>query len=100
MMQLEQQFYTPQIAAKAVAELTEAMRGAKDDAYAKALLSDPRMISNRGHLASCGVNMRDVKQAKKVLEVGLPTLESQQRAIDFLNQLDIEDKKLKETNHG
>ena len=100
MTQLQDQFYSPQIAAKAVGALTEALRGASDDAFASALLSDPRMVSNRGHLASCGVNMRDVKQAKKIVEAGLPTLESQQRAIDFLNQLDMEDKKLKEATHG
>lgn len=99
-MQLQQQFYSPEVAARAVNELTEALRDAKDDAYAKALLADPRMCSNRGHLASCGVNMRDVKQAKKIVEVGLPTLECQQRALQFLDELDLEDQKLKEANHG
>jgi hypothetical protein len=102
-MQLHEQFYTPEIAAKAVSELTEAMREAKDDAYAKALLADPRMSSNRGHLASCGVNMRDVKQAKQIVEIGMPTLESQQRARDFLDRLDEENRnirKMKEVKHG
>ena len=91
-MQLEEQFYTPAIAARAVEELTTALNESKDDAYAKALLADPRMSSNRGHLASCGINMRTVKQAKVVVELGLPTLESQQRARQFLDTLDMEEK--------
>lgn len=98
MMQLQQQFYTPEIAAKAVAALTEALREARDDAYALALLADPRMVSNRGHLASCGVSIRDVKQAKTLFNpTSLPTLESQRRAQEFLNQLDEEERMAK---HG
>ena len=93
-MQLQEQFYAPQIAARAVTELTEALREAKDDAYAKALLADPRMSSNRGHLASCGVNMRKVKQAKQVVDLGMPTLESQLRAKQFLDTLDAEQQKV------
>lgn len=90
-MQLaEQQFYAPDIAAKAVIELTGALKEYTDVEYAKALLSDPRMSSNRGHLASCGVNMRKVKQAKELVALSLPTLESQRRAIDFLDTLDHE----------
>jgi hypothetical protein len=89
-MSQAEQFYPPQIAAKAVVELTTAMRGATNDAYARALLSDPRMTSNRGHLASCGVNMRQVKQAKLLVSLGMPTLEEQKRALDFLNALDKE----------
>lgn len=87
-MSINQQFYAPDIAAKAVVELTSAMRGGQDVEYAKALMADPRMSSNRGHLASCGVNMRKVKQAKELVELGLPTLECQRRAIHFLDQLD------------
>lgn len=83
-------FYPSDIAAKAVIELTRALENYHDVEYAKALLSDPRMSSNRGHLASCGVNMRKVKQAKDLVELNLPTLESQRRAIDFLDQLDSE----------
>jgi len=41
-----------------VIELTTALNQYHDVEYAKALMSDPRMSSNRGHLASCGVNMR------------------------------------------
>jgi hypothetical protein len=88
------QFYAPDIAAKAVIELTVALDGFKDVEYAKALMADPRMSSNRGHLASCGVNMRKVRQAKELVELGLPTLESQRRAIDFLDNLDHEQQVL------
>lgn len=88
-MQAEQ-FYHPDVAAKAVNALSDALDGAANDAYARALLSDPRMTSNRGHLASCGVNMRVVKQAKLLVSLGMPTLEEQKRAIDFLNNLDRE----------
>ena len=90
-MQLaEQQYYAPDIAAKAVIELTGALQEYSDVEYAKALMSDPRMSSNRGHLASCGINMRKVKQAKELVALSLPTLESQRRAIDFLDTLDHE----------
>lgn len=89
-MQISDDFYAADIAAKAVIELTNAMRAAADDAYAIALLSDPRMSSNRGHLASCGINMRKVKQAKDILGGGLPTMEAKKRAIEFLDQLDHE----------
>lgn len=88
MQLVEQQFYAPNIAAMAVNELTAALKEYSDVEYAKALLSDPRMSSNRGHLASCGVNMRKVKQAKDLVALSLPTLESQRRAIEFLNRLD------------
>ena len=87
---VQQQFYTPDIAAKAVIELTGALKEYSDVEYAKALMSDPRMSSNRGHLASCGVNMRKVKQAKELVALSLPTLESQRRAIEFLDSLDME----------
>ncbi len=89
---VEPQFYPPQIAARAVTELTAAMHGQSDFEYAKALLADPRMSSNRGHLASCGVNMRKIKQAKEMVALSMPTLESQRRAIEFLDQLDMERK--------
>ena len=92
MQLVEQEFYAPDIAAKAVIELTSALQQSHDVEYAKALLSDPRMSSNRGHLASCGVNMRKVKQAKELVALSLPTLESQNRAIEFLNELDHEQK--------
>lgn len=90
MQLVEQQFYTADIAAKAVIELTNALKEYHDVEYAKALMSDPRMSSNRGHLASCGVNMRKVKQAKELVALSMPTLESQRRAIEFLDKLDHE----------
>ncbi len=96
MQLVEQQFYAPDISAKAVIELTAALQEYRDVEYAKALLSDPRMSSNRGHLASCGVNMRKVKQAKELVALSLPTLESQARAIEFLDSLDHE----QEVMHG
>lgn len=96
MQLVDQQFYAPQIAAKAVNALTEALKDHRDVEFAKALLSDPRMSSNRGHLASCGVNMRKVKQAKELVALSLPTLESQRRAIEFLNSLDHE----QQVSHG
>ena len=46
---LAQDYYPPDIAAKAVIELTGALKAYTDVEYAKALLSDPRMSSNRGH---------------------------------------------------
>ncbi len=97
MQLVEHQFYAPDIAAKAVIELTGALEGYNDVEYAKALMSDPRMSSNRGHLASCGVNMSKVKQAKELVALSLPTLESQRRAIEFLNALDMEQQGVK---HG
>jgi hypothetical protein len=83
-------FYAPDIAAKAVMELTSAMKESANDEYARALLSDPRMVSNRGHLASCGVNMRKVRQAKDLLGVGIPTMVAKREAIRFLDALDNE----------
>jgi hypothetical protein len=83
-------FYAPDIAAKAVIELTGALKLGSHDEYARALLSDPRMVSNRGHLASCGVNMRKVRQAKDLLGPGIPTMVAKQKAIEFLNSLDQE----------
>jgi hypothetical protein len=81
--------YAPDIAAKAVIEVTNAMRGYHDMDYAKALLADPRMTSNMGLMASCGLTTREIKRAKECMKDGLPTLEAQRRAIQFLNQLDM-----------
>lgn len=89
-MDIHQHYYAADIAAKAVIELTNALKDRHDVEYAKALMADPRMSSNRGHLASCGVNMRKIKQAKELVELGLPTLECQRRALDFLDTLDHE----------
>jgi hypothetical protein len=81
--------YAPDIAAKAVVEITNAMRSYRDMDYAKALISDPRMTSNMGLMASCGLTTREIKRAKECMKDGLPTLEAQRRAIQFLNQLDV-----------
>ncbi len=82
--------YSPDIAAKAVIELTGAMRGYSDMEYAKALLIDPRMTSNIGLMASCGITTREIKRVKECMRDGLPPLNAQRRAIEFLNNLDFE----------
>jgi hypothetical protein len=82
--------YAPDIAAKAVIELTNAMRSYSDMEYAKALLSEPRMVSNIGLMASCGLTTREVKRAKECMSDGLPTMEAQKRAIQYLDALDRE----------
>lgn len=86
----EELHYAPDIAAKAVIELTNAMRADADMEYAKALLLDPRMTSNIGLMASCGLTTREVKKAKEYMSDGLPPLETQKRAIEFLNNLEHE----------
>ncbi len=82
--------YAPDVAAKAVIELTGALRANRDMEYAKALLIDPRMTSNIGLMASCGLTTREIKRVKECMNDGLPTLDAQKRAIEFLNGLDFE----------
>lgn len=89
-MPAQEQYYAPDIAAKAVIEFTKAYRGFVDVDYAVALMSDPRMSSNRGHFASCGINMREVKTAKSLLPSTLPLMDVQRKAIEFLDALDHE----------
>jgi|GEM_PF-2295652 len=89
-MSAQQDYYAPDIAAKAVVEFTNAFRKFSDVDYAKALLSDPRMSSNRGHFASCGLNMREVKTIKSLLPDSLPLMDVQRKAIEFLDALDHE----------
>ena len=96
MSQMEQ-YYAPDIAAKAVVEFTNAFRLLANVDYATALINDPRMVSNRGHFASCGLNMREVKQVKSMLPEVLPLMEEQRKAIEFLDALDMEQEKLR---HG
>jgi len=86
----EELHYAPDIAAKAVIELTNAMRDPNGREYAKALLIDPRMTSNYGLMASCGLTTREVKRVKARMTEGLPTLEAQKRAIEFLSKLENE----------
>lgn len=95
-MLTQQNYYTPEIAAKAVVEFTNAFRKFSDVEYAKALIADSRMSSNRGHFASCGINMREVKTAKKLLPDSMPLMEAQRKAIEFLDALDRE----QEGTHG
>ncbi len=89
-MPAQEQYYAPDIAAKAVMEFTKAFEGYADVDYAVALISDPRMSGNRGHFASIGVNMRQVKTAKSLLPETLPLMDVQRKAIDFLDALDHE----------
>lgn len=96
-MSLAQQYYAPDIAAKAVVEFTNAFRRFTDVDYATALINDPRMASNRGHFASCGLNMREVKEVKSMLPDVLPLMDAQKKAIEFLNQLDREQEAI---SHG
>lgn len=80
--------YHPEVAAKAVMELSNALRAFRDMEYANALLADPRMTNTKGMLASCGFSYREIKQVRDQVPAHIPTLESQRRAIDFLNTLD------------
>ena len=89
-MSAQEQYYPSDISAKAVIEFTKAFRAFADVEYAKALLADPRMASNRGHFASCGINMRQVKVAKGMLPNSLPLMDAQRKAIEFLDTLDHE----------
>jgi hypothetical protein len=89
-MSAQEQYYARDIAAKAVMEFTNAFRKFSDVDYAKALISDPRMSSNRGHFASIGINMREVKTAKSFLPDTLPLMDVQRKAIQFLDALDHE----------
>ena len=96
-MSAAEQYYSPDVAAKAVMEFTKAFRLFSNVDYATALINDPRMASNRGHFASCGINMREVKNVKSMLPEILPLMDAQRKAIDFLNSLDREQENL---NHG
>jgi hypothetical protein len=96
-MSATEQYYNPDIAAKAVMEFTKAFRLFTDVDYATALINDPRMASNRGHFASCGINMREVKNVKSMLPEILPLMDAQRKAIEFLNRLDLEQESIR---HG
>lgn len=89
-MPAQEQYYARDISAKAVMEFTKAFRKFTDVDYAVALMADPRMSSNRGHFASIGINMREVKTAKSFLPEMLPLMDVQRRAIKFLDELDRE----------
>ena len=80
--------YHPDVAAKAVMELSNALRAFRDMEYANALLADPRMTNTKGLLASCGFSYKEIKQVRDQVSGHIPTLNAQRKAIEFLNQLD------------
>lgn len=80
--------YHPDVAAKAVIELSSALRAFRDMEYANALLADPRMTNTKGVLASCGFSYREIKQVRDQVSGHVPTLSAQRKAIEYLNQLD------------
>jgi len=82
--------YNPDVAAKAVEELTAALRGFSNMEYANALLADPRMTSTKGLLASCGVSYKDIKRIRSLVPGHMPTLEAQRTALLFLENIDRE----------
>ena len=82
--------YHPLVAVKAVEELTGALMGLSDMEYANALLADPRMTHTKGMLASCGITYQGIKRVRNLVSGNIPTLESQKRALAFLNELDTQ----------
>jgi hypothetical protein len=80
--------YHPDIAAKAVNELTLALRAFNDMEYANALLADSRMTNTKGLLASCGITYKGIKLVREQVEGHIPTLQAQRRALDFLGGID------------
>lgn len=84
--------YHPEIAAKAVNELTSALQGFSDMEYANALLSDQRMTNTKGLLASCGVSYKQIKEVRDVVSGELPTFDAQKRARAFLDGIDAEER--------
>ena len=83
-------YYHPDIAAKAVLELNNALRWQADMDYVDALLADPRMTNTKGILASCGLSYKEIKRVRDCASGNLPLLEKQRAAIDFLNVIDAE----------
>ncbi len=89
-------YYPPDIAMKAVVELTIALeKGYKEqdadaEEYANALLADPRMTNTKGLLASCGASYKNIKLIRSCVSGHLPTLVAQKEAIAFLDNLDHE----------
>lgn len=85
--------YHPDVAAKAVMELSHALRGFKNMEYANALLCDPRMTNTKGALASCGFSYKEIKMIRDQVSGNLPTLEAQRSAIEFLSNIDQEQRR-------
>lgn len=84
--------YHPEIAAKAVNELTAALQGFQDMEYANALLADQRMTNTKGLLASCGVSYKQIKEVRDVVSGELPTFDAQKRARAFLDKIDAAER--------
>ena len=82
--------YHPELAAKAVRELTAALQGFSDMEYANAMLADKRMTNTKGVLASCGVGYKQIKEVRDVVSGELPTFDAQKRARAFLDAIDAE----------
>ena len=80
--------YPPDVAAKAVNELSDALRRFDDMEYANALLADSRMTNTKGLLASCGVKYKGIKFIRDLVAGHIPTLQAQRRALDFLSEVD------------
>jgi hypothetical protein len=86
--------YHPDVAAKAVMELSHALRLFRDMEYANALLADPRMTSTKGLLAACGFSYKGIKYIREQVSGHIPTLDSQRKALDFLKGIDTEQDKV------
>lgn len=84
--------YHPDVAAKAVNELAKCIGPMADNEYANALLADPRMTNTKGLLASCGFSYKGIKFIRERVSGNIPTLEAQRRALEFLNQIDEEQR--------
>lgn len=84
--------YHPDVAAKAVMELSHALRAFRDMEYANALLADPRMTNTKGILAACGFSYKGIKYIRDQVSGHIPTLEAQRKALGFLNVIDNEQK--------
>ena len=82
--------YHPLVSVRAIRALNQALKGFTDMEFANALLADPRMVGTKGHLASCGVGYREIKEIKDCVARSMPTLASQKRALSFLDELDKE----------
>ncbi len=89
-MQPDSPYYHPDIAAKAVLELNNALRWQADMDYVDALLADPRMTNTKGILASCGLSYKEIKRIRDCSTGNLPLLDKQRKAIEFLNEIDRE----------
>jgi hypothetical protein len=88
--------YHPDVAAKAVNELAKCIGPLADNEYANALLADPRMTNTKGLLASCGFSYKGIKFIRDRVTGTIPTLDAQKRALEFLKQIDDEQRNYEE----